>query len=53
MLDAAISIETEFEVTNCDLKLANSSTVNWIKKSEGNLSRFRLTAWTKTLVSTP
>jgi hypothetical protein len=46
-------METEFEVTIRDLRLANSSEVNWIMKSAGNLSWFLLAAWTMALVSTP
>jgi transposase-like protein len=42
-----------FEVTDCDLKAANSSAVSWNMKSAGNLTRLRLSACTSTLVATP
>lgn len=42
-----------FEVTNCDLKLSNSSGVSSNMKSEGKRLRFRLTACFNTFVSVP
>src|SRR5207302_1008871 len=45
--------EKGFKVTNCDLKESASILLSWIMKSDGKRSRFRLTAWFRTLVSTP
>ena len=47
------SAKTAFEVTDCDLKDALSSAVNWSMKSSGNRFRFRRTAWFSTFVWTP
>ena len=43
----------QLEVTDCDLKLENSSAVRRNEKSSGKRLRLRRTAWLRTFVSTP